>query len=330
MKRRPKEARSRQNLIMTRTSNDTFDVRRALTLSSRASYAVGAPLKDEQAPQKLPERRRNAASGTLAFALLIAGALLWGWRNSDRFITPENGAGYYLGIVGGLAMLALLAYPLRKHARFMRRAGPVSFWFRGHMALGLIGPTLILYHANFRPGSLNSNVALWSMLIVAGSGLFGRYFYAKIHRGLYGARAEVRDLVAEAATFRAAIGADVDRALASRLDELEKAAFADPRGMASAARKATLTIAQARSTHRAVKKYLRREFNQPRRRRGGAKRSDIREHLDFAARYFKRVEQGAEIAFYERLFAAWHFLHLPLFLLLILTAIVHVVAVHLY
>jgi len=42
------------------------------------------------------------------------------------------------------------------------------------------------------------------------------------------------------------------------------------------------------------------------------------------------VRKAAAFAFYERLFALWHVLHLPLFILLVLTAIIHVVAVHFY
>ena len=317
-------------LIMTRTINRLDFARRNGSSAPPAARPAAGGAAAKSAPARVPERRKKASSGTIVFALMIVAALAFGWRYSERFLSADSGAGYYIGIAGATAMLLLLAYPLRKHVRFMRGAGPVSFWFRTHMALGLIGPTLILYHANFSLGSLNSNVALWSMLIVAGSGLFGRYFYAKIHRGLYGNRAEMRDLVAEAAAFRTAIGADLDAALATRLDELEKAAFADSKGMLSAARKAVFTVAAARRAHGGVKRRLMQELKRSRRQRDAARQSDIREHVKFAARYFSRVEQGAEIAFYERLFAAWHFLHLPLFILLIITAIIHVVAVHLY
>ena len=43
------------------------------------------------------------------------------------------------------------------------------------MGLGIIGPIFILYHCNFQLGAVNSNVALWSMLTVAGSGVVGRF-----------------------------------------------------------------------------------------------------------------------------------------------------------
>jgi hypothetical protein len=62
------------------------------------------------------------------------------------------------------------------------------------MAFGLIGPMLILYHCNFQLGSVNSQVALYCMLLVAGSGIIGRHFYARIHRGLYGKKTSLREL----------------------------------------------------------------------------------------------------------------------------------------
>jgi hypothetical protein len=42
------------------------------------------------------------------------------------------------------------------------------------------------------------------------------------------------------------------------------------------------------------------------------------------------VNKTAAFVFYERLFALWHVLHVPLFALLLFAAVIHVVAVHLY
>jgi hypothetical protein len=38
----------------------------------------------------------------------------------------------------------------------------------------------------------------------------------------------------------------------------------------------------------------------------------------------------AEFASYERLFSLWHVLHLPLFFMLLIAGIVHVISVHVY
>ena len=48
------------------------------------------------------------------------------------------------------------------------------------------------------------------------------------------------------------------------------------------------------------------------------------------ASYFAAVNKAARFGMYERMFALWHVLHMPLFFLLVLSAILHVIAVHLY
>ena len=114
---------------------------------------------------------------------------------ANETFTPKDGAGYWIGIAGGTILLLQLAYPLRKRARFMRRMGSAPLWFRAHMIMGIIGPLLILYHSNYSLGAPNSNVALTAMLGVAASGIIGRYFYGKVHNGLYGAHSNLQDLL---------------------------------------------------------------------------------------------------------------------------------------
>src|SRR5204862_442085 len=116
------------------------------------------------------------------------------------------GAGYALGIIGGSLMLVLLAYSLRKRWAWLEFLGSTPSWFRFHMVLGIAGPLAILYHCNFSTGATNSNVALFSMLTVAGSGIIGRYIYAHIHNGLYGRKLEFGELRAGADSLRSLSG----------------------------------------------------------------------------------------------------------------------------
>ena len=106
---------------------------------------------------------------TLVYLLLAL--LVWGtWRISLLgLFTPGDNTGYWLGVVGSVMMLVLLSYPLRKYMRFARNWGNIKGWFWLHIILGVFGPLLILLHSNFQTGSLNAAVALYSMLLVAGS-----------------------------------------------------------------------------------------------------------------------------------------------------------------
>ena len=127
--------------------------------------------------------------------LLVALAIGYGWLHRHALgFSPDHGFGYALGIIGGVLMLILLAYPVRKRSRTRRAVGSVGFWFRFHMFLGLVGPMAILFHSRFTWGSLNAAVALGAMIIVASSGLVGRFLYSRVHRGYSGRKLELRSL----------------------------------------------------------------------------------------------------------------------------------------
>ena len=99
--------------------------------------------------------------GTLLYTLITITLLYLGWQNRDfSYLNAEYGTGYALGIIGGVMMLLLYLYPARKQWRPMRRMGPVKYWFRMHMILGVVGPVTVIFHSNFRLGSLNSSVAM--------------------------------------------------------------------------------------------------------------------------------------------------------------------------
>jgi hypothetical protein len=46
--------------------------------------------------------------------------------------------------------------------------------------------------------------------------------------------------------------------------------------------------------------------------------------------YMQGVQRVAQFNTYERLFSLWHVLHVPFVYMLVLSAIAHVVAVHMY
>ena len=50
----------------------------------------------------------------------------------------------------------------------------------------------------------------------------------------------------------------------------------------------------------------------------------------YAAQQVGVMRQVAQLSFYERLFSLWHLFHMPLFILMVISALVHVLAVHMY
>ncbi len=307
------------------------------------SLDIAAPLS--LPPQEMrPAPARQLQSGTaagralrLAFAAATLLAIGYGWLLAARkeFI-PDEGVGYWLGIAGGTALLVQLVYPLRKRARFMRRLGSATAWFRAHMILGIAGPLLILYHSNFSLGATNSNVALFAMLTVAFSGIAGRYIYGKIHNGLYGAHSNVHDLLTEATGMLKAVEADVGDAggsIALKLTEFGTRVLRPRRSLAVNFAMALWLGFAVPVVRWGLVSSARKAINLNAGRlhwNSGEKRAHYKAARLHIGNYLDAVVKVSELSFYERLFAFWHVLHLPLFLLLIITGVVHVIAVHLY
>jgi len=264
---------------------------------------------------------RTLLSFDLWFFVFAAYLIIKGLINRDNsFLTAESGLGYMLGIVGGSMMLVLLLYPVRKHVKLLRRIGPVKYWFRIHMLLGVAGPVLILYHANFGLGSANSNIALFCMLVVAGSGLFGRLFYRKIHDGLYGRKIELGELKQALDQLKEQFDyGDIHQ----RINGFEQRVLKH-RTLLLALFYMPVVRLSSRRTRGQVMHILRSMLSA-----GGDKHQLIamKQQLDA---YFDRIVRLADFSVYERLFSLWHVLHIPLFFMMIISGVIHVFAVHIY
>jgi hypothetical protein len=262
--------------------------------------------------------------------------LIVGWLYRDAHAWRAGDAlGYSLGVLALSCMLLLLMYPLRKRLRFLSFLGATKHWFRTHMILGTSGPLLALYHCNFTIGSFNSRVALVSALLVACSGFVGRYIYAKIHQGLYGRRTDLKELLARVQTAApiAARLAQFVPELTRRLVDFDRHVLVPPTSLLGSValpfKLAVITRLQYWKLMRFTRRRLLVEgILSARLERNGARleeitRNYIRDHL----RHVRRV---AEFTAYQRLFALWHTIHRPFFVVLLLSVAVHVFAVHYY
>ncbi len=277
--------------------------------------------------------RRLLAAATTVVTVLI---LYLGWvHRHDGLLTPEEGLGYGLGVTGAAMMAALAGYPLRKRIPGWRRCGALKSWFRMHMVLGLVGPILILFHANFQTGSLNSTIALWSMITVVASGIVGRYLYARIHDGLYGKHLRLSDLRQrlDRESDRLAIVLRAAPKVAERLHAYETRALRAPKNVIHGVVRIVAAGIATRWGAFVLGRRARRSLARVGRAAGWDAERLARERaavLEYIDGYLDTVRRVVEFGFYERLFAAWHVLHVPLFVLLGLAALVHVVAVHTY
>jgi O-antigen/teichoic acid export membrane protein len=108
--------------------------------------------------------------------------LLMGWLLPlQRYLTPKEGLGYALGWAGAIMMTLLFTYSIKRRYRWawLEKTPSLSKWFNFHMVMGIYGPIAILYHCGYHLGATNSNMALWSMLVVFASGFVGKFLYQR-------------------------------------------------------------------------------------------------------------------------------------------------------
>jgi hypothetical protein len=269
------------------------------------------------------------------FGAVVTLLLVWGFTaRLDRYITPERGLGYALGIVGGSLMLLLLIYPARKRADWLGFVGGVTGWFRLHMVLGIVGPLLVLFHANFALGALNSNVALFLMLAVSGSGIVGRYIYSRIYgnwaeeqqtlAGLQGVAEQMR---------RQSNSTAVLPELMSVVEAEERRLFAPARTLlGTLARAGTAGLRTLLARWRIERKIRRMVLEAARQSPTLAAQGQrlIATSYGYAVRRLEANRRVAEHHFYMKLFSYWHVAHVPFFIMLLVAGVVHVISVHVY
>jgi len=255
--------------------------------------------------------------------LLCTAAIVLGWLSRRELdLSPSDGLGYGFGIAGLSMMVALLGYSVRKRSRVLRNAGAMRSWFEGHLVLGLLGPTLILYHANFGSGSANATISLACVLAVSSSGVGGRFLYGRMHRSMAGERRSVQGIQKQAHEALAPIEsvlagiplaadliANFELVAAGRKSSLLRTLFAvwlRPRAWV-AKRRVLRLIREADAGSR--------DFAEVKGAVGGA---------------FSQLCRAGELRLFEQLFALWHAVHIPLTIILFVSAAIHIVAVHLY
>lgn len=301
-------------------------------MNSTTAAVAAAHLAPEADPKT---RDQNRSSWAIVLYIVFAVVSAW-WVDKSLGLEAASDTGYWIGVAGGSSMLLLFLYPLRKRAHWLRNVGNTRTWFIAHMILGIAGPWLILVHCGFHIGSMNAAVALFSMLIVAASGVIGRFIYVRVHLGLSGKRAELGQLRSKLSAGHD----DVSHRLASvpaardRLFEFEEKALDVPSKKQAAPYRPLQLWWMARqvlqAVHREIDAELRRhpiKAGQKAHQQRQKLRRSLRRQSE---RHVRHVKEVAQFAAWEHLFALWHVLHIPFLYVMVICAVIHVIAVHIY
>jgi len=303
-------------------------------MSEVLAHGASLPNITHYAAERARERRAVPRRWLLipAVCALVGSAWLL-----SRYGSYKSGSllGYNLGLAGGVGLLFILLYPLRKRMRFLHALGPTKWWFAMHMTCGIFAPFLILVHSKFHIGSVNAGVALISMLLVAASGFVGRFIYVRIHHGLYGTRISLAELQVQVGFNSGEVHSKLGFAprVEQWLREFETTAVERPKNLVHGMWRFLTLGVRARW----VRRRCTQEFARAYRMHARAIKWDAAQqqrHLAggkaLIASFLAGAQRVAQFSRYERMFSLWHVLHVPLVWMMVFSAIAHVVAVHAY
>lgn len=288
------------------------------------------PLQTEAQPWLVPVLGR-----LVILATIVAVVTGFYFKRSEIFV-PSEGIAYKLGIAGGITMLVQLFYPMAKRSTWLGFQKHSNLWFRAHMLIGTLGPLLIFYHSNFSMGAINSNVALFSMILVAASGVAGSFIYTRVHKGMSSTKLDLGALLAKSSRLLAEVGQDVGPGSATVAKAMaDFASKAVPKSQSVFINIiSAILLPYRKSVARyhimaALRSAIRKAANAENWSRNVERAKLKAARLD-VVEFLACVSKASQLSFWERMFSMWHVFHVPLFFVLLVSGVLHVVAVHIY
>ena len=225
-----------------------------------------------------------------------------------------------IGIVGTvMVVVGVILYSTRKRARLMQRRGPMRTWLNVHIYLCLTGPMLVTFHTALKFGGLGA-YSYWSMMIVAGSGIIGRWLYQQFPREIRGRELSLAEVQEEQALVhqlleRAHAGAPAVLAGVQRFTEASVARIRAARGLL------TLPYLMLDDALRPLRLAL---LRQRLRRRGRLPRGEVVAVVGLVKSQITTARRLAFLGLFRRLFLYWHVTHLIFFIAMFALLVLHV------
>jgi hypothetical protein len=259
------------------------------------------------------------AVSLVGFSLLVA----YGWDyyttplverpHHEQYwdLKPGGSLGRAYGIVGASLMTLMLVYSLRKRVRAFRRIGQLRGWLDFHIYCGVMGPLLIVLHSSLKVTGIVA-LSFWSMVLVAASGVIGRYLYLQIPRRRSGDEMSLAEIqqVSEELSTRLMSQYGVSEKALHRLDGIVRRTVEGSASLVTIL--ATLPFGSARLQWQV--KALTRGMSTDH-------RAELQKLLQDRALLSRRLLLWERL---QELFHHWHVFHKPFAIIMYIFAAVHI------
>ncbi len=241
-------------------------------------------------------------------------------------LRPSGSVGHLLGIAGtAMVLVGVTLYSTRKRVRGLRNAGPMRTWLNVHIYLCLAGPMLVTFHTAMKFGGLGA-YSYWSMMIVAGSGVLGRWLYQQFPRTIKGRELSLEEMNAEQADAHSLL----TLAYATAPAALKTAeAFAERRVQWLRAVRGPLTLPKLFADDVARPFRLAR-LRRRLRKQGALPEPEVQAVVGLVKDRVTMARRLAFLGLFRRLFLYWHVTHLIFFVAMFVLLVLHVGAAVLF
>jgi hypothetical protein len=259
------------------------------------------------------------------YLILVAEAAGLSYLYATHDVTAGGTPGHLIGWVGTASMLLMHVYSIRRRVRALSHWGKLSTWLHVHIFLGLQGAMLVTFHsAHLVTVSNISGATIICTLVVVASGMFGRYLFSLLPKGVSGQRLTVREIEGEIEELKQSLRFSAHPTIEAALKEHAECQPITGKMGVGALIKEDL---RARRAVKLVEQALKQVVLQP---KPDGEKSDLEL---FAAGVRRRAFLARRLALLqgaERMFRNWHILHKPLTFILFGVVVLHIVSHYIY
>lgn len=235
--------------------------------------------------------------------------------------SPDAGRpiSYFFGWAGFLIMCLTNIYVLRKRFGLFSNWGRSRNWLEFHIFCGLLGPTLIVFHSNFEVHGLVA-ISFWSMMIVAGSGVLGRYFYLQAAKDNQSLKLDIEKWEKRINKLIEMSGKQVEP---ERVAKMKEASLRYVGAVALKEYEEPPSLLQI--ILKSIRGDIRLMMGSPRVLAGLHPQAP-----QVLCSYALAVRKENYLSQFERLLGYWHSFHVPFAIIMYITAIIHIVVASIF